>query len=449
MKCKLYIWQLLFLMTCGLCFSQSHFTLKEGLKQDKISFKLINNLIVFPVEINGVELSFLLDTGVSKPIVFNFSNVADTLQIKNTEKFKLRGLGDGDFIDAYRSRGNVFKIGKARNVNQDLFAILDASLDFAPRLGVPIHGIIGYDLFKDFIVDINYSKKIIRLIPHENFKEKKYRKYREIPLQFYKKKPFLTASVNKKNRVNLLIDTGGSDALWLFADSDKGIHEPELYFDDFLGKGLSGSVYGKRSRINQFGIDNYELTNVNTAYPDSSSIAHARKNKQRNGSVSGGILRRFNLVFNYTQRTLLVKKNSNFKLPFYYNKSGITLEHDGIRFVKEIDRDIIIRPFATENANQAESEASNLVNSSYKYTVVPSFKIVELRKASPAHKIGLQLGDVILTVNNQSVHKLSLQQVMQKFHDQDNKVIRLEIDRKGTKMRFKFRLEDILKNPRH
>ena len=38
------------------------------------NFKLINNLIIIPVEVNGVTLSFLLDTGVSKPIIFNFLN---------------------------------------------------------------------------------------------------------------------------------------------------------------------------------------------------------------------------------------------------------------------------------------------------------------------------------------------------------------------------------------
>jgi hypothetical protein len=447
MKPRLYIWHFLLVLVSGVCFSQAKFTLNKDLKQDKITFKLVNNLIIIPVEINGVELSFILDTGVSKPILFNFSNVSDTLQIKNTEKFKLRGLGDDGFIDAYRSRDNMFKIGDAINEHQDLFAILDATLDFAPRLGVPIHGIIGYDLFRDFIVDVNYSKKIIRLIPHANFKEKKYRKYRKIPLSFYKKKPYLEASINKINDVKLLIDTGGSDALWLFTDDTKGILEPQQYFDDFLGKGLSGSVYGKRSRIELFGLDGYDLKNVNTAYPDSSSIAIARQHKERSGSVSGAILKRFNLVFNYADSELLIKKNSNFKLPFYYNKSGITLEHDGIRFVQEVNQDVIIRPFASKNIVVTDSRATNLYSATHNYIVAPSFKIVELRKDSPAHEAGLRIGDVILSIGNQSAHKYSLQDLMQMFYGEDNTRIRLQIDRKGVPMSFKFRLKDVLKNP--
>ena len=102
-------------------FSQGEFMIQNKKQTDKIKFKLINNLIVIPVEINGVKLSFLLDTGVTKPIIFNFLNVSDTLKIKNTEKIFLRGLGEGESIEALKSNNNIVKIGDAINLNQDLF----------------------------------------------------------------------------------------------------------------------------------------------------------------------------------------------------------------------------------------------------------------------------------------------------------------------------------------
>ncbi|MGE5943720.1 MAG: signaling protein, partial [Flavobacteriales bacterium] len=76
--------------------SQETFSVQNKSKSDKIRFRLINNIIVLPVEINGVTLSFLLDTGVSKPIIFNFLNISDTLRIKDTETIFLKGLGGGD-----------------------------------------------------------------------------------------------------------------------------------------------------------------------------------------------------------------------------------------------------------------------------------------------------------------------------------------------------------------
>src|SRR5210317_227979 len=106
----------LFLWCSLFSFSQGKFVL-QGANKDKISFKIINNLIIIPVEINGVELSFLLDTGVSKPIILNFLNITEELQINQAEKIYLRGLGEGESVEALRSRNNIFKIGKALSIS--------------------------------------------------------------------------------------------------------------------------------------------------------------------------------------------------------------------------------------------------------------------------------------------------------------------------------------------
>lgn len=429
-------------------FSQGGFNLKKGFKNDKIHFKIVNNLIVLPVEVNGVELSFLLDSGVSKPIIFSFSDVKDSLLIKNTEKFYLRGLGDGDYIEAYKAKNNVVKIGNAINVNQDLYVIVEQTLNFAPRLGVPVNGIIGADLFKDFIVEINYAKSYLRLIEHKHFKRKKYKRFTELTLGFKGVKPYLSGGVvigENEIPVKLLIDTGGSDALWLFEEKEKGIIPKQRFFRDYLGKGLSGNLYGKRSRIKQFNIADYSLDQVNVSFPDSASISAAKKDKDRNGSVSGNILKRFNLVFNYRDSTLLLKKNRNFKERFHYNNSGIILEHSGVRVIKEVSKGIIIKPFANNNTpfdKPLEQKAG------YTYALVPSFIIVEILNDSPAYLAGLQLGDIILRINGTEAHTLKLQEIMQMFYDEDGKKIKLLVDRNGSELQFEFLLQDKLKKPR-
>src|SRR5210317_386904 len=85
-------------------FGQSRFNLPRA-KSDKVKFQLIDNLIIVPVSVNGVELSFLLDSGVSKPILFNITNI-DTLQVNNVETVYLRGLGGGEPIEALKSQNN-------------------------------------------------------------------------------------------------------------------------------------------------------------------------------------------------------------------------------------------------------------------------------------------------------------------------------------------------------
>ncbi len=435
------ITQLLLLLITSIGISQSNFNLIRT-DSDKIKFKLIDNLIVLPIEINGVELSFLLDSGVSKPILFNIANFTDSLQINNVETMYLHGLGADGAVEALRSKGNVVEIGKAINVNQDIYVIFDADINFAPRLGVPIHGIIGYDVFKDFIVEINYGNRFIKLHKPSTFEYKKCKKCETFELTTHKNKPYIDGSVEigaQHIPIKLLIDTGGSDALWLFEDADKGIKTFEnKYFNDYLGRGLSGSVYGKRSNVASFSLKGFKLEEVNVAFPDSASISIARQFKERNGSIAGELLKRFNIIIDYTNGKITLKKNANFKLPFQYNKSGIVLEQGGARLVKEMDHGLRSDIVNTENSN-----AKIVYRTTYNYSWKPAYIIAELRENSPAAKAGLKIGDIVLSVNNKESHVLGLQEINGIFRDEDGKKVKLKVERNGVILVYHFILEPL------
>lgn len=434
---------LLFFCINNLCFSQAKFVLQNKKGSDKVRFQLINNLIILPVEVNGVELSFLLDTGVSKPIIFNFLNVSDTLKIKDTQKIYLRGLGEGNVIEALKSSNNVFKIGDAIKINQDLYAVYDASLNFAPRLGVSVHGIMGYDLFKDFIVEVNYSSKYIKITNPQDYQYKDCKKCERFNLEFYNNKPYLRANVtinNKNIPVKLLIDTGGSDTLWLFEDISLGLVSSSKYFDDFLGHGLSGSVYGKRTKVDEFSLKSFKFKRANVAFPDSTSIFYAKKIQDRNGSLSGNVLKRFNIIFDYRKAIITLKKNNHYGEKFSYNKSGIELEHSGVRLVKEQDNSAFrFDNYGSENATGADTRI--VVDTQYKLSLKPAYTIVQLRRGSPAERAGLMIGDIIYSVNNKSTIDLKLYEIVQKFYDDAGKRIKLRVERDGIILFYEFKLE--------
>lgn len=60
----------IFMLVTTLLHSQQGFGLAGG-KKATIPFKFINNLIFIPVQINGVDLTFLLDSGVNETILFS------------------------------------------------------------------------------------------------------------------------------------------------------------------------------------------------------------------------------------------------------------------------------------------------------------------------------------------------------------------------------------------
>lgn len=445
------MWKKLFIVLgFSACFflanSQSHFNLTDS-EIEKVKFKLIDNLIIVPVKINGVELSFLLDTGVSKPILFNLVNLADSLKINQVETIYLQGLGGGEPIEALKSRKNLFRIGNVINVNQDIYVILDESINFTPRLGVPVHGIIGYDIFKDFIVEINYSKRYLKFHDPEFYEYKTCSKCETFDLSFFNFKPYLTGNVEIEGKhipVKLLIDSGGSDALWLFEDEELGIHlYDKPFFTDFLGLGLSGSVYGKRSKLNSFSLKSFAIENVNVAFPDSSAITQAKLFSERNGSIAGELLKRFNMIIDYRNGKIRLRKNSMFKKPFHYNKSGIILQQDGIRVVKEQNLQNLF-PSTFGKRNESD-ETSNLINivKSYRLAVRPAIVIAEIRMDSPAHKAGLKVGDMVLRVNGDDTSKYQLHEVIANFFEDAGKTITIDIDRGGLLMRYKFKLEDV------
>ncbi|MEY8848088.1 aspartyl protease family protein [Psychroserpens sp. XS_ASV72] len=431
-----------FVFVMGYSFSQNNFSLPNQDK-DKIKFELIGNLIVLPVELNGVELSFVLDSGVSKPILFNLANL-DSLQINKVETIKLRGLGGGEPVEAIKSRNNFLKVGNALNINQDIYVVFDSALNFTPRLGTPIHGIIGFDLLKDFVVEINYAAKFIVLHRPSSYSYKKCRKCETFNLSFYNNKPYMVGEVMIDTSyvpIKLLIDTGSSDALWIFENKNKGLMpDDNKYFEDFLGKGLSGNIYGKRSKVRKFKLKSYELDHVNTAFPDSSGISFAMKNTDRDGSLSGEMLKRFNVIMDYRNCKITLKKNRHFKDTFSYNKGGIVLEQNGVIVVKEAKK----KSEQTLGMDNDFNTSIDLI-SQYKLDVKPAYTIVQIREGSPAERVGLKIGDIVLSVNGKETHTMKLQNVISFFKSKTGKLVNLRIDRDGKIMLFEFKLEDVFK----
>jgi len=422
------------------------FSLPEGQRFQKVKFQLINNLVIIPMTVNGSELSFVLDSGVGKPILFNLTD-QDSIQINNVSEITINGLGAGEPIKALSSRENDFKLGNIRNRNENLYIVLDSEMNFSPSLGVPVHGIIGYELFRDFVVDINYASKTIKFHDPQQYKYKSDKKSETLPLHIIRKKAYVDGEVQMADNANIpvkmLLDTGSSDAIWLFENEAIGI--PDKNYDDFLGKGLSGNIFGKRTMVSSIKIGSFMLHDAKAAFPNMDAFNDIKNLGDRNGSMGGEVLKRFNIVFDYPNGKITLRKNHNFDKPFRYNMSGIDLQHDGLRYISESIADT--RGVVKNNSNE-ESSFGNvqiLFENKTRLSLVPEIVVSGIRAGSPAATAGLQEGDVILAVNGKSVHRYKLQEIMHMLNEKEGKRVRVLIERYNSDLLFTFVLKNMFK----
>lgn len=434
-------WLVFLLMFSGNLFAQ--FRLVDSSKEYKISFDNTHNLIILKCIVNGSPLNMILDTGSDKNLLFAFPE-NEMITFYDLQKLNVKGVGFGEEVEAYLSKGNTCAIGEYINTNFETLLVPDVNIDLIDKLGIPVNGIIGSDFFEGYWVEINYQREKINIIPKENFKEKKLKRYETKPVNILRGKPYVNIKMKQneyetEKNFNLLLDTGLGDGLWLFENDT--LQCKHRFFEDVLGRGLTGEITGKKSRVDELFINDFKLNEALVSYPDSVSISELDKIQGRNGSLGGEILKRFNWVFNYETQHFYFKKNSLFEDEFNYNMAGVEVQHNGSQWIKQTLYDhstnnkINVNEYVFDNPNRKYD---------YIYELKPIFEVYSVRKDSPAERAGLQVGDVILRINRRASQHLSIEKITNIFHSQEGKTIKIEVDRAGQNLEFEFQLEKIL-----
>jgi hypothetical protein len=344
-----------------------------------------------------------------------------------------------------QSSGNVLYSNGLKDINHELYIVLDQSFNFSSHVGIPVNGIIGYHFFKNYAIEINYDrKKIIVRRDLSKINKRLFKKFQTLPIEIQENKPYCMTSVDINSKLfeaKMLLDIGNSDALWLFQDANPNVIVPSKSFDDFLGKGFSGDINGKRTKIANFKIANFQFKNPIISMPDTISVKSVNLVLNRVGSIGGEIFKRFNVIFDYQNQQLFLKKSSNYFEPFSYNKSGIELENSGMQWVPET---IKLSTTYQENTFDNAGNRAGSSNFKYKFELKPIFSIANIRSKSPAEIVGLKIEDIIVSINNTTVNNFSLQKINQLLKSEDEKWITIEVDRNGQILKFRFQLKDLL-----
>jgi hypothetical protein len=374
---------------------QLGFSLAEGRRRVEIPVEIYNNLVVVPVLLNGkLPMKFIVDTGVRTAILTEKS-FTDILNLTYTRRYSISGAGATQTIEAYVTTGVDLILPGVVGHGHSLLVLERDYLELRNFLGADIHGILGYELFSRFIVQIDYVNKRLVLMAPEKFTPG--RRFEEIPIKIEDTKPYLLAGVELQDgtqiTAKLLMDSGASHGLLLEPTSDKKITVPEASLATIIGRGLGGEITGRVGRIKSMQLGRFRFDDVIANFPDENSYADTLKLGRvfRNGTIGGEILSRFTVIFDFPREKVYLRKNGAFGKNFYYNMSGTTIRAMGSR--------------------------------------LNSFEIADVRQGSSGEEAGLQKGDILLFINGITVREMDLNIINGFFNARPGRTLNLEIRR--------------------
>ena len=258
-----------FLIISNYAFSQVDASWAYTKNKIVIPFELSNNLIIVKVNLNGIDLNMILDTGSDINLLFRIPD-DETLPVNEGKTTTILGLGSEEPISAIISSSNKIKMNDFIDDNFEILIINQDNISLINKFGIEINGILGYSFFKNNIIEVDYTKqKIIVYKDINTIKKRKIKRFYKEKINIVNNKPYINidSKINLKEIVlTLLIDTGLSDGLWLF--QNEFIKYNNNNIDDILGQGLSGDILGKRTRIDKVRFSEFSFSEILVSFPD-------------------------------------------------------------------------------------------------------------------------------------------------------------------------------------
>lgn len=271
---------------------------------DKIPFQLKYNKVVLPGEIGASSaLRLLLDTGMqSDGILIYNPDVRDSIELIKPFSAAISGAGSQGPAGAVFSDSMAFRIAGVEFSGHRIIMLQGDGFR-----GFPSDGVIGYSLLGHYAVEVDYDRSTIVL--HDPEKPTLDNSWTSIPMFFKENKtPWIKIdiTVEKSKPVELAcyIDSASAETVECLIRPEQTFNLPEKTEPVYLGRGLSGDIMGSRGMIDKVRIGPFELENLTAAF---ASADHRSKQPGADGVIGGGLLKHFNLVYDYANLKLYLK----------------------------------------------------------------------------------------------------------------------------------------------
>lgn len=358
-----------------------------GKGETKFPFELIRNQIVVPVEMNGVTLKLILDSGMPADGVLLFgSQRTDDLKLQYVGKAPVMGVG-GKAVVADLALGETVSLPGIELKSQMVLVMphdSTRSLYFEGK-----NGIIGFSLLSRFVLKIDYDNMRITLAEPEKFLYSGPGQACKIAV--INNRIFLPVNlkINQEGCISadLVIHTGNSDALTLNEGSNRDIAVPEKSIV-YTKRGINEVIFRYVGRISSVQLGSITFDNVLCSFRTERSEPPPPWEKE--GSLGHELLRRFNLIFDLPNKRIILEPSHRLDEPFDFNRTGF-------QFIR------------TEQGH---------------------FRITHIVSNSPASQSKLEEGDQIININGKPSNRYTYDDLDQ-ILSQEGKLVKLVILRSG------------------
>jgi hypothetical protein len=301
------------------------FKIAGGAASTTIPFTLHNNHIYVEAQVNGRETGrFLVDTGGVNLLT---EAAATRLGVGSEGAIQGRGVGE-ETVDIGVARLSSFTFGGVTMLEPTFYVIPMA--DVLAAEGVEFDGLIGFEVFKRFVVEIDYAGRKLTLTRPEAFAPGEGGT--RIPFEFDDRTPVVEGAI-ASIPTTFSIDTGSRSTVDLFApfvaaNDLERVLGPR--FEALTGWGVGGGVRSKVAPATTLTLGGFEIPGVVVAIGMQEKGAFA--DRYTGGNIGGGVLKRFTVTFDYANKVMILEPNADFAEPEHYDRSGMWIQRKGLSF---------------------------------------------------------------------------------------------------------------------
>lgn len=336
-----------------------------------VPLELTNNLVLVHTRVGQSEPAwFIVDTGAGASVVN--AEWAERIGLKSEGEREVSASGGS--LNAPVVTGADLVIGGAALQDVTLLAIPLAGLEAA--VGRSLGGIIGWDLFARYVVEIDYAARMLHLHGPDSYRHEG--PGTSLPIALEDNTPFVNATFvgpgGQTFPSKLLIDTGNAGTITLntpFVRRHRLVEDSQRVVPIVASALLTGTAQRYVGRVEELRLGSFRFPQLLAIFAQDEEGDFAEANSD--GLIGGDLLRRFLVVVDYSRRRLILVPREGMHRPTEFDMSGMSLGAVGPGF--------------------------------------RSFRVRLVIPGSPAEEAGVEPGDLLLMIDGRSAAEVGLEEI--------------------------------------